>query len=116
MVIMSKKLDPRIIRTRQLLRSALLSLIPQKGYDDITIQDITEYATLNRSTFYLHYDDKDHLMQAMIADVFTELEDIPRQKPQQETNVRYIERIYTHLFQHIYTHKEFYKVMFQQYG
>lgn len=114
MMIMSKKIDPRIIRTRQLLRSALLSLIPQKGYDDITVQDITEYATLNRSTFYLHYNDKDHLMQTMIEDVFTELEDIPRQKPQQETNVRYIERIYTHLFQHVYKHKEFYKVMFQE--
>ncbi len=114
MAIMSKKVDPRIIRTQNLLRSALLVLISQKGYDAITVQDITEQATLNRSTFYLHYQDKEDLMQTMIKEVFVEIQDIPRQKPQQESNVTYIERLYTHLFQHVYQHQDFYKVIFQE--
>lgn len=58
----STKLDPRVIRTRNLLRQALLDLVPQRGFEDLTIQDITDQATLNRATFYLHYTDKNELL------------------------------------------------------
>ncbi len=63
------KLDPRVQRTRGLLRKALIDLIPEKGYSAITIQDITDRATLNRATFYLHYRDKLDLLE----DVFNEI-------------------------------------------
>lgn len=53
--------DRRVQRTRQLLRTALMELILEKGYDTITIQDITERANLGRTTFYLHYQSKDDL-------------------------------------------------------
>ncbi|UUV26548.1 MULTISPECIES: TetR/AcrR family transcriptional regulator [Lysinibacillus] len=39
---MSKKMDPRVIRTRQLLRDALVALIDEQGYEKITVQDITQ--------------------------------------------------------------------------
>jgi AcrR family transcriptional regulator len=45
------KLDPRVVRTRQLLRDALVSLIAEKGFDALTVQDIADRATLNRATF-----------------------------------------------------------------
>lgn len=51
-------MDPRVIRTRQLLRDALVELIDEQGYEKITVQDITKRATLNRATFYLHFRDK----------------------------------------------------------
>ncbi|MEO0596932.1 MAG: TetR/AcrR family transcriptional regulator, partial [Chloroflexota bacterium] len=70
---MSEKLDPRVIRTRHLLRTALLTLIPRKGYASVTIQDITDEATLNRSTFYMHYTDKADLFASVIEDVLDEL-------------------------------------------
>ena len=57
------RLDPRIRRTRQLLQDALRKLLDQKGFDDITVQDITEAATLNRATFYAHYPDKFALLE-----------------------------------------------------
>lgn len=38
-----------------------MQLIDEKGYDGVTIQDITERANLGRTTFYLHYDNKDEL-------------------------------------------------------
>jgi AcrR family transcriptional regulator len=56
------KLDPRVIRTRRLLRESFMKLVGEKGYWDITIQDITDRATLNRVTFYLHYDNKEDLL------------------------------------------------------
>jgi AcrR family transcriptional regulator len=61
--------DPRVLRTRQLLRTALVSLISEKGYSSTTIQNITDRATLNRATFYLHYRDKNELL----TDAFSEL-------------------------------------------
>lgn len=57
----SDKQDRRVQRTRQLLRAALMELIDEKGYDAVTIRDITERANLGRTTFYLHYDNKDEL-------------------------------------------------------
>lgn len=59
---MESKPDRRIQRTRQLLNSALVDLIKEKGFDAITIQDITERANLGRTTFYLHYPGKEELL------------------------------------------------------
>ena len=61
-----ERLDPRIRRTRQLLQDALKRLLEQKDFDKITIQDITEAATLNRATFYAHYPDKFALLEELI--------------------------------------------------
>jgi AcrR family transcriptional regulator len=56
------KEDRRTRRTRQLLRDALLSLLKEKRYVDISVQDIIERADIARSTFYVHYMDKDDLL------------------------------------------------------
>lgn len=57
-----QKLDRRVQRTRSLLNKALMDLIQEKGYDNVTIEDITERANLGRTTFYLHYQSKDDLL------------------------------------------------------
>lgn len=57
-----KKLDRRVLRTRALLNNALMQLVHEKGYDNVTIEDITDRANLGRSTFYLHYQSKDDLL------------------------------------------------------
>ncbi len=63
-----EKLDRRIQRTRELLRNSLMQLIREKGYDAVTIQDITDKANLGRTTFYLHYETKDDLLLDHHAD------------------------------------------------
>jgi AcrR family transcriptional regulator len=67
------RLDPRVRRTRQLLQEALRKLLNQKRFDDITVQDITEAATLNRATFYAHYPDKFALLGELIRVTFLQL-------------------------------------------
>lgn len=67
--------DPRILRSRRMLMDALAKLLTQKDFDDISIQEIADEATLNRATFYLHYPDKSALLQAMTAARFSELID-----------------------------------------
>jgi AcrR family transcriptional regulator len=62
--------DPRIRRTRQLLQGALRNLMQSKNIDEISVQDITEAATVNRATFYDHYTDKYALLDAMVASGF----------------------------------------------
>ena len=54
--------DRRIQRTRALLHEALGSLIPEKAYDRITIADVLNRAQVSRSTFYMHFRDKDNLL------------------------------------------------------
>jgi AcrR family transcriptional regulator len=65
--------DPRILRSRQLLMESLLRLLTRKEFDNISIQEIADEATLNRATFYLHYPDKNALLQAMTAARFRDL-------------------------------------------
>ena len=65
----STKTDRRVRRTRDLLRSALHSLIQEKGYDRITVQDILDRADVGRSTFYAHYRDKEELLLSGFEDI-----------------------------------------------
>src|ERR1700755_959341 len=69
----AENVDPRVLRSRQMLMEALLKLLDRKEFDDISIQEITDEATLNRATFYLHYSDKNALLQAMTAARFRDL-------------------------------------------
>ena len=77
---MAKQLDRRVQRTCKLLREALMALILEEGYDDISIRDITEKANLGRATFYLHFKDKDELllevMDQLVVDFFDQVPQI----------------------------------------
>jgi AcrR family transcriptional regulator len=58
----AEKVDRRVRRTRQLLRTALLDAILEKGYERVTVQDIIDRADVGRSTFYAHFRDKEDLL------------------------------------------------------
>jgi len=66
-------LDPRIRRTRQLLQQSLERLLKKKEFDQLSVQDITDAAMLNRATFYDHYADKFALLECMVGSRFHEL-------------------------------------------
>src|ERR1700723_1957226 len=65
--------DPRVLRSRRMLMEALLRLLNRKEFDDISIQEIADEATLNRATFYLHYPDRNPFFQAMTGARFRDL-------------------------------------------
>ena len=69
-----KKEDRRVERTRKLLHEALMALIPEKGYEKVTVQDILDRANLGRSTFYTHYRHKDELLLSGFDHLRTMLE------------------------------------------
>jgi AcrR family transcriptional regulator len=71
---MTKRPDRRKPRTRRLLRDALIALILEKGYDAVTVQDITDRANLGRATFYLHFENgKDQLLMSSLREMFDDL-------------------------------------------
>jgi AcrR family transcriptional regulator len=69
----AEKIDRRVSRTRNALREALLSLIEEQDYSTITVEEITARANIGRTTFYLHYRDKEDLLLEELADLMQEL-------------------------------------------
>ena len=63
-----RKPDLRIRRTRSLLSNALVALMQEKSIDKITVREVLDRATVGRSTFYLHYRDKDDLFLCVLED------------------------------------------------
>jgi AcrR family transcriptional regulator len=67
MAATTELLDPRIKRTRLLLEQALESLLKKKGFEELSVQEIADAATVNRVTLYDHYADKQVLLEAVVA-------------------------------------------------
>ncbi|HEY7356180.1 MAG TPA: TetR/AcrR family transcriptional regulator [Ktedonobacterales bacterium] len=69
----AEKHDRRSERTRLLLRDALVALMLERPYADLTVQDILERANIGRSTFYAHFWDKDDLLANSIEQMLAAL-------------------------------------------
>ncbi|MFO0724715.1 MAG: TetR/AcrR family transcriptional regulator [Myxococcota bacterium] len=65
--------DRRVRRTKRQLRGALLGLILERGWDAVRIQDVCRAADVGRSTFYLHFADKEDLLLSGFDDLLEEL-------------------------------------------
>lgn len=62
------KVDRRVLRTRDTLGDALIALMQEKAFDEITVQEVLDRAGVGRSTFYAHYRDKDDLFLSDVED------------------------------------------------
>ncbi len=65
-----QKMDARVRRTRDALGDALVELIQEKPFDTITVQDVLDRAGVGRSTFYLHFSNKDDLLMSDADEFF----------------------------------------------
>lgn len=63
------KTDPRVVKTRNSLRKALVYLMRREKIEDISVQKITETASITRGTFYLHYKDKYDFIKSAIKEI-----------------------------------------------
>ena len=69
------QVDPRILRTHKLLQDALIELTAERGFDAVTVGEIAERATVNRATFYRHYQDKYDLLEQMFQEAVLQFAD-----------------------------------------
>lgn len=70
MSIAPHPVDPRVRRTHRLLSQAFMELLERQSFDSITVQNIAERATVNRATFYAHFQDKYDLLDTLIRERF----------------------------------------------
>jgi AcrR family transcriptional regulator len=80
-MVPTAKPDRRVRRTRGRLHTALIELILERGYDQITVQDILDRADVGRSTFYHHYQGKDQLLLSGMDELETALTTRPAGTP-----------------------------------
>ena len=115
------KIDRRVQRTRRALRNALLELIKEKGYDSISVEEITRQANLGRATFYLHYKDKEDLLVDEFNEIVNErartISDIPfsawlpaLENPDQTTENKPAPPLLM-AFQHVANHADLYRIL-----
>lgn len=64
-----KKNESKYFYTAQLMNQALISLLEKKDIEFITVTEITKKAGVNRSTFYLHYENIYELLEETIKNL-----------------------------------------------
>ncbi len=111
--------DLRIRRTHHFLQEAMIELVTEKGFDAITVGDITERAMINRATFYRHYQDKYDLVATIFEEAANHL--VEDMKPvhkgtdpgEKEESLR---EVWNQLFEHVAEHARLYRAMLGKNG
>lgn len=67
------KSDSRIFKSKTALKKALITLLANQPFNEITVQDICHTANVTRVTFYAHYHDKESLMHEIIDDSLNDI-------------------------------------------
>jgi len=106
--------DLRVIKTKRALHVALLSLISKKDFESITITDLIKEATINRGTFYKHYERKEDLLEELLQEIMDDLvlayHEPYRQSKQLSLNSIKPDSI--RVFHHVEKYESFYKMLF----
>jgi AcrR family transcriptional regulator len=117
---MEKDTDLRIVRTQQLIKAAFFELIDKIGFEKITVQNLTQNAAINRSTFYLHYADKYDLLNKLEEEVLEGLREILTAIDLDEIiNFSYDEKPFPHIIrilEYVNAHEQFYKMILSANG
>src|SRR5580698_3766408 len=81
------KLDRRAWRTRNALGDALIELMQEQPFKSVTVQDVLNRAKVGRSTFYMHYRDKDDLFLSDVEDFFEKASSLLTRRREQSLRV-----------------------------
>ncbi len=98
------QLDRRAQRSRELLTTALTELLQEERYDLISVRDIITRAKVSRSTFYLHFQDKDDLLASSFTIVLSQLY---HQPPDTQLDLRLLPAL--EMFRHVQSHRALYE-------
>ncbi|MED4054553.1 TetR-like C-terminal domain-containing protein [Niallia taxi] len=101
--------DPRIVRTRHLIKEAFVDLLKEMDIEKMTVSKIAARATISRVTFYLHYRDIPDMLEKMADDMIEDIQQIlyARTEKQYSSNADWL--VLTSLLEHFAEHSSFYK-------
>jgi AcrR family transcriptional regulator len=92
-----KKMDRRVLRTRNVLGDALMALMHEKPFAEISVQDVLNRARISRSTFYTHYSDKDDLFLSDAEDFFEMMAFHLSRKDERSNRVAPVREMFAHI-------------------
>src|ERR1700686_4075388 len=91
------KVDRRVLRTRDALGDALVDLMHEKSFDDITVQQLLDRAGVGRSTFYVHYRDKDDLFLSDVEDFLELVSSALKRQGASTKRLLPVQELFTHI-------------------
>lgn len=106
-----QKQNLRIRRTQKLLREALIELIEERGFEALTVVELTERAMISRAAFYRNYQDKYDLVEQIFEEAMNAL-----QKAVSETDTDHPSQIWIQFFEHIEEHERLYGALLGENG
>jgi len=108
--------DLRVVKTKQALHNALMTLLSEKPLENISIAEICRVANINRGTFYLHYEQKEGLFeeyfQEIMEDLYNSYEEPYRAVTTLDKNQ--LDPNTIRIFHHIERFKMFYRIVFSK--
>ncbi|MDR4888554.1 TetR/AcrR family transcriptional regulator [Fredinandcohnia sp. QZ13] len=110
MSINNNYLDRRIVKSKRAMKDALLALMNEKDFKEISISDIVREADLNRGTFYKHYQYKEDILHEIMDEVIDDLIQSYRE-PYKGVEIFEIKKLSTSavkIFDHVYKYANFY--------
>jgi AcrR family transcriptional regulator len=108
----ARTVDRRVQRTQQLLHAALMSLVQEKGFESLTVQDIIDRANVGRATFYAHFESKEDLLASGIEGLRASLRERRRQALSAATDADDRLFAFSHeLFVHANEHRTMFRAM-----
>jgi len=108
--------DLRVVKTKQALHNALLTLLSNKPLENISIAEICRVAKVNRGTFYLHYEQKEKLFEEYFQEIVEDLYN-SYEEPYRTTKTilkNELDPNTIRIFHHIERFKLFYRIVFSK--
>src|ERR1043166_356370 len=93
----STNVDPRIRRTRDALGDALVALMQGRPFESLTVQDVLDRAGVGRSTFYVHYRDKNDLFLSDVEDFWEMISTLIERSGEESDRVAPVQELFSHI-------------------
>jgi AcrR family transcriptional regulator len=100
-------IDRRVLQTRDALGGALVQLMHEKPFEEITVQHVLDRAKVGRSTFYSHYSDKDDLFMSDVDDFWLGMSTLLKRRGEVSKRVAPVRELFAHLVEA----REFYSAL-----